>query len=475
MKETKLIHLNVKAFKLHKIDEDFDSCHDNYAIDLETNRFAIADGVAKSFEPAFWSKLLVEKFVKDSGILNSKKYIDDWLESIRTEWQRLIDQKDWEKVQYFVRNRKNEPALSTFLGLEFSKREIINEEQIIPFQFFNIGDTCLFHYRNGEFVKAWNYSSASDFNDYPNCLNSKKIVQVKISKKDKKQLKVTRDLGEAKLGDRIILATDGVAKWIFENIESKKDELNNKLFQIGDIDAFDKFIFECKSGDHGFRMDDDDSTLLQIDFEFEKKEPYVQPKDWKTNLSKNQISNEIGTKDSINSSTTIESPFGEMINEFKEKSKESHEQLIGLVEKFCEERWTEYENFIQIPVPENSKNDVRRKKLQSRINEIEEQFNNKEEVLKEKADTLIQRYSDSYNQVIKEFSDLIDSNILSYQDELENKLIDTEIKKIEQGAEENKNEQLKKKNKMLKILSLALLLIVLGMIAFYLWQNELIK
>jgi hypothetical protein len=113
--------VSIKGFITCKSAEQYIDCADNYAVNKSSHRFSVSDGVSKSFFPKVWSDVLVTKFVERTDLKES-----ELINVCQDEWQKRIDEivslpetKWFTKSQY---NRKD-PALATFVGLQFFEKE----------------------------------------------------------------------------------------------------------------------------------------------------------------------------------------------------------------------------------------------------------------------------------------------------------------------------------------------------------------
>lgn len=110
--------VSIKGFITCKIAEEYIDCADNYAVNKSIHRFAVSDGVSKSFFPKIWSEILVSHFVEESNI----KERGELTKVCQKKWQDIIDEKiNLPETKWHTRtlyNRK-EPALATFVGLQF--------------------------------------------------------------------------------------------------------------------------------------------------------------------------------------------------------------------------------------------------------------------------------------------------------------------------------------------------------------------
>lgn len=116
--------VSIKGFITCKSAEQYIDCADNYAVNKSSHRFSVSDGVSKSFFPKVWSEILVTQFVERTDLKQT-----ELIKVCQEEWQKRIDEivKSFETdpTKWSTRtlyNRK-EPALATFVGLQFFENE----------------------------------------------------------------------------------------------------------------------------------------------------------------------------------------------------------------------------------------------------------------------------------------------------------------------------------------------------------------
>jgi len=211
------------------------------------------------FFPAEWSRLLVEQFCFDTSDLNltlfETKNWQDWLIPIQGKWSASIQEKVSQRpgIAYVhLKNSllSNEPAASTFTGIQIRS----NGEGNFEWQGMVIGDSCLFHFRDNK-VKSYLVKSSLDFNYHPEHFSS---VQ------SGKNHQPTFISGTFEAGDVFLLATDALAKWIFNQYErgnitwSKTWESLMNLRNWEDLYAF---VANARENIEN-PMDDDDVALI---------------------------------------------------------------------------------------------------------------------------------------------------------------------------------------------------------------------
>jgi len=56
------MRVSIKGFIYYKTAEKYTDCYDRFGINTKTGRFAVSDGVSKSFFPGIWAELLIDSF-----------------------------------------------------------------------------------------------------------------------------------------------------------------------------------------------------------------------------------------------------------------------------------------------------------------------------------------------------------------------------------------------------------------------------
>lgn len=247
-----MIRLTASSFIIHKEGESLDDCQDAWAQDDRKGRYAIADGATRSFFPKEWATLLVEYFCENIDLSSAKTDWKDWLGPIQQKWYEQVEEKVRERNLFYLTNPFNsqEPAASTFIGIEFSKDSGAWEAMIV-------GDSCLFHQSNTG-LKSYLIENSLYFTNHPEFFAS-------FAKDNHSE--PTFIHGNANPGDTFILATDALAKWILEHKEiGKLDAALDRLKAIRMDEEFYQFIHRARH-DEAIRLVNDDVTLMLISVE----------------------------------------------------------------------------------------------------------------------------------------------------------------------------------------------------------------
>ena len=235
--------IKIKGFITSKKSELYSDCADNYAVNIEHNKFAISDGVSKSFFPKVWSDILANKYVSQKDWKDEEFIIE-----CQKEWHAKIDEivsqpetKWFTKSQY---NRKD-PALATFVGLQFLETE---QKWIAQ----ALGDSFLFFIPKGSIEIEIKLSSKLEpivFDNFPDYLSS----IGNSHKGEKKPIK-----GEKIKEGTFYLMTDALAEWFLQNTELAIPKLKN-------IQNQEQFLVTIEDERNTNRLNDDDSAVLIIE------------------------------------------------------------------------------------------------------------------------------------------------------------------------------------------------------------------
>jgi hypothetical protein len=245
--------ISIKGFIYHKTAERFIDCFDRYGINENTNKFAVSDGVSKSFFPDIWAELLVEFFLKTVGHINIAD-IDSY-KSIQNEWTKRVSEIVTRPNQkYYVRNFfiQGRPAAATFVGLYFFR-----EDNTFKWEAIALGDSFLFFVPSDvknlsvDFDKVIYLSSKSDFefNNFPDFFDSRSIINKGKIKHKRKDL----------FGGTFYLMTDALAEWFI----AEKQEAFRVISEWETQEKFEKSINELRINN----LHNDDSTILIINVE----------------------------------------------------------------------------------------------------------------------------------------------------------------------------------------------------------------
>ena len=248
------MELKVIGYITSKEAELFYDCADRYAYDKSQNKFAISDGVTKSFFPKIWADILVNKWVA-SKEFDETQFIPDCQKDWLNQVTEIVNKPD---AKFFTRNAFNskKPGLATFIGLRFYRKkkewfwkaEALGDSFLffVPKKVKNFSKECIILSSKKEPIL---------FDNFPDYLSS-----LGDNHKGDKQYKENR-----MTSGTFYLMTDALAEWFL----NEKDNALSKIGLWQNQKDFERFVDEERQNK---KLGNDDSAILIIRIEDDRKE-----------------------------------------------------------------------------------------------------------------------------------------------------------------------------------------------------------
>lgn len=248
------MQISIKGYITSKESELFYDCADRYARNTDLHKFAISDGVSKSFFPKIWADVLVNNWV--NKIWNTD---EEFIEVCQKKWlEQVTEIVNKPDAKWFTKNAFNrkESGLATFVGLRFFKKK-----KDWYWKADALGDSFLFFVPSKikDFSKECIVLSSKQepivFDNFPDCLSS-----LGNNHKGEKQLKEN-----PLTAGTFYLMTDALAEWF----------LNERYDAISKIDVwqnqkdFERFVDEER---YNKKLGNDDTAYLSIKLEDNRKD-----------------------------------------------------------------------------------------------------------------------------------------------------------------------------------------------------------
>jgi hypothetical protein len=411
--------VSIKGFITCKSEEQYIDCADNYAVNKSSHRFSVSDGVSKSFFPKVWSEILVTHFVERTDLKES-----ELIKVCQDEWQKRIDEiVSLPETKWFTKSQysRKDPALATFVGLQFFEKEKKWSATALGDSFLFFVPDFFIDYQK-ELVKLSSKVDPISFDNFPDYLTS-------IGNDHKGRPKEKG--GKLKNGT-FYLMTDALAEWFINEGESAiakiavwKSQSDFERFIIQSIDENQLTnddcailcieILEAENNDIEYKkIQVTDLNDLIIDQETEKEK--VKQKNLEEEKRRQEKEAEIQKSQEIETSHN-KSPTDESVTN---ASNEEHvkESLISKVKDFIS--GTEKED--------NKGNVLAEKKASSEVDDNEEQH-------LERLESTSQKPIDSEARIAKNQNSESDRN-----EEREEEKIVEEAKKDNEKVEAEKSE-----------------------------------
>jgi hypothetical protein len=249
------MEISIKAYIVSKEAELFYDCADRYALNTGLHKFAISDGVSKSFFPKVWSDILVKNWVSKEWVSNDKFIVqsqNDWLEQVN----ELVSKPH---IKYYTKNAFNrkQPGLATFVGLKFYEKK---KEWF--WKAHSLGDSFLFFIPKNfkDFSKECIVLSSKQepiiFDNFPDYLSSIGDKHKGVPGQNKESI-----LQEG----TFYLMTDALAEWFL----NEKDNAISKIRVWRNQKDFEHFVDEERLTG---KLGNDDSAILTIKLEEDNKD-----------------------------------------------------------------------------------------------------------------------------------------------------------------------------------------------------------
>jgi len=242
----------LKGYITHKEAENYSDCADNYAYSITNHRFAISDGVTKSFFPKIWSRILAEKYVALQGQedFSIKDCQSEWLQQV-TKIATLPD------TQWFTQNAflQGQSGLATLVTLRFDEKMWYAKA---------LGDSFLFFIPKGKTnFKDWVYLSSKYSSLKPEPVIFDSYPDYYSSREEKNGIE--RGIRGKLEAGRFYLMTDALSEWFLKEKEYALKEIETWANQ----DVFEQKITGLRN--KGL-LNNDDSSILTIDIEDDRKQ-----------------------------------------------------------------------------------------------------------------------------------------------------------------------------------------------------------
>lgn len=203
-------------------------------------RAAVADGATESAFARLWAETIAEGMLDLSARRQDLTgAVPNWQDAWADESAVRADAQPW-----YATMKAEEGAFAAFLGLE-----LMSDGR---WRAIGVGDSVLFHLRDGGLHRAWPYTDPDAFSNRPALLPSRDTRQSDWASE------VRAAEGRWHPDDTYLLATDAVAEWLLRT---------EPTMAVGwDEEAFRTAARTARSAD---RLRNDDSTLLVLDLSSE--------------------------------------------------------------------------------------------------------------------------------------------------------------------------------------------------------------
>jgi hypothetical protein len=227
---------------------------DAFCLDAEQGVAAIADGVSAGIFSGQWARILTQTTVAEPPNLEDITGFQAWLARQRAAWAAPIDVS---RLAWHQRPKMIDGAMSTLLWLILSPND--GQSNAPPDSYrlesFAIGDCCLFHIRQGQWLRSFPLQTAAEFNLTPGMIGS-------IDQKRDHLLEFHAITDLCLPGDLLVLCTDALAQWALGQCGAGSP-VNWELYWEMPFEAWQEEIAALRR-DNQIRYDDTTLLLLRV-------------------------------------------------------------------------------------------------------------------------------------------------------------------------------------------------------------------
>lgn len=162
-------------------------------------RCAVADGATETSFSGLWANILCQSYV--TGETSLEKMQDQWLSQVSSK-----------NLPWYAEQKLESGAFAALVCLELRQAD----DRITWFA-KAIGDSCLFHLREGKLVSSFPIEDWKDFNNSP-------LLMASRADRNEEALAGLREVsGVCAPGDQFLLMTDAISNWFLRKVKEGEE------------------------------------------------------------------------------------------------------------------------------------------------------------------------------------------------------------------------------------------------------------
>jgi len=201
-----------------------------------------------------WARILTEATVADLPDPGDQAAFGQWLAARRDAWGAEIDVS---QLAWFQKPKLREGAFSTLLWVEITPIDERDRQPQDPWRLraLAVGDSCLFHLRGEELLRAFPIEKAEELEADPVVIGS-----IDLNRDDLLEFKSYEAL--CRPGDVLVLCTDAVADWALRQQEAGRPPVWEDYWDKSQ-EAWQEEVAALRS-ERQMRYDDATLLLLRV-------------------------------------------------------------------------------------------------------------------------------------------------------------------------------------------------------------------
>jgi hypothetical protein len=238
--------VQLRQLLLPKLGHDASECEDVIAFDMQTCRFAVADGATEAFDARNWAERLAQSWVRNESTLT----VEEFREWVANEGRELQESWSGLNLSWYSEEKARTGSFAAFVGVELDLKSDVPSWKTIA-----LGDACLLHCRDAALLKSLPLSQSENFSSAPVLVASDAALH------ENSMQSVVIDSGSCQAGDVLLLMSDAGAAWCLQTFENNILDVPTLLSTKSDEELQRFFDEERLAG----RIRNDDLAIVSIE------------------------------------------------------------------------------------------------------------------------------------------------------------------------------------------------------------------
>ncbi|MEW1722877.1 hypothetical protein [Streptomyces sp. NPDC093109] len=260
-------------------EECEDATHVSSSPDGNSVFAAVSDGASESLLAGAWAKQLVRGAVASLAAARepcdnyedgnrSKSFVEDLLARTVDQWDSYITQYQAERaargrpITWYEQPGLDKGAFATLVAVHVRAAAAVpgagpEAARHWNWQAFALGDSCLFHLREGRLIASFPIADGDGFGITPQLLGSRNRDAALITDR------VSTAAGELRADDELLLATDALAAWLLSHPDIDSGGPGKQLGRLAELGQ-ETFADWVRNERDRSRMRNDDVALIRM-------------------------------------------------------------------------------------------------------------------------------------------------------------------------------------------------------------------
>ena len=245
--------LRSRSFTVQKSGNAESENEDALEVSDDLGRYVVADGSTEGTYSRAWAIQLVKQYSENPLVGESVQSRRDWLPRFESPSDAAKEGEEAPERPWYIDRGRERGSYATLLGVNFQLPSA--EDEALAWEAVAVGDSCLFVIEGGKLLESFPLRAGYDFHDAPQLLSTISAAN------DLVWPKFVGTRGVLRVGGLLLLATDALAAWVFEQAASDWSAIE-RVIGLADQGGFRDFV-DLERDSH--RMKNDDCSLVIVE------------------------------------------------------------------------------------------------------------------------------------------------------------------------------------------------------------------